>query len=124
MKTWLIIIGSILFLVVFILIISYLSSVLILKAASKFMDELNNDYANKIVKLLPNTNCKECGYDDCDDYAASLLHRACVKTCPYMSLKDNEKINELVDKFDKEIEELKEKDKQKADQKIWKRKEY
>ena len=105
MKTWLIIIGSVLFVVIFVLIVSYLSSMFILSSASKYQDEMNNKYLSKIKKLLPNKNCAECGCDTCEEYANELLQKRCSRTCPYCL--DFEKIDEVIKDFDKDIEDIK-----------------
>ena len=126
MRTWLIIIGSVLFVVFFVITISYLGSVAILKAASKYMEELNDGYSEKILKLLPRTNCKECGRDDCDEYVADVLQNKNNRMCPYCSDEINKKIEELVFKRDEEIEELK-KHSEEANRKSrfqWKRRDY
>lgn len=126
MRTWLIIIASILFVVFFVITISYLGSVVILKVASKYMDELNDSYSEKILKLLPKTNCKECGRDDCDEYVADVLQKTNNRMCPYCNDEINKKIEDILLARDKEIEELK-KHSEEANRKSrfqWKRRDY
>ncbi len=107
MKTWLIIIGSIIFTVLFVMLVSYLSSMFILGSASRYMNQLSNGYAARIRKQLPGKNCKKCGCEDCDEYAADMLYRRNTVACPHCSKNDLDKIEKTVREFEKQLEDNK-----------------
>lgn len=60
-------------------------------------DEITPDHTRKtipkvldILKLLPRTNCKECGLQSCMAFAAELVEGTCrLEDCPYLLEDDN-----------------------------------
>lgn len=50
-----------------------------------------------IYELLPNYNCKECGREDCIQFAEDLSRgRTTIKACPYISAKNHLKIRQIL----------------------------
>lgn len=72
----------------FILVVGTLSGLLIGFVASRYSVKNMNKYQKEIEALLPCTDCGQCNYQTCAEYADAVLHtEAPEDACPYV--KDN-----------------------------------
>lgn len=71
-------------LVVFVILVSLLSSLLISFLGIHLAQKKHKEQLNAAANLLPNIDCGECGYSCCRSFADALLcQEACVDSCPH-----------------------------------------
>lgn len=99
------IIGAIL--VVFVLLISGFSSVLISWVGIRYAEKRNKEYLNAVVNLLPQTDCNDCGCETCCQFADCLLCKEVpLDQCPHCPEEAKEPIRQTVAEANPESREL------------------
>lgn len=84
-------------LVVFVILVSMLSSLLINFFGIRFARKNHEAQLNAVVNLLPNIDCRNCGYSCCRDFADSLLcQEASVDSCPHCQEDVKEQLRSIV----------------------------
>ena len=94
-------------LVAFVLLISFLGSILISNVGIRYAEKKNESYLNAVTELLPGTNCKECGRENCRQFADCLLCKeASPDSCVHCGEEAKEKIYQIIDEANPEFHEL------------------
>ena len=91
MKTWLIILGFVAVILLLILGFSVLYGTVLLAAARRHVIKERRKYADKLRVCLPESNCGECGFTSCEEYAQKAAESGDFPSeCPYVSSEDKE----------------------------------
>lgn len=83
-----------------IIIMSFLLSLIITVASSRFAEKTVTKFHNELLAMLPGKDCGECGFKNCADYAqAFLCAEASEFACSYGSADLSEKLNGCLARF-------------------------
>lgn len=84
MEMWQFIILALVFFTVFFIGTAWLANMMMAWAGRRFSEKRQNEYLKALEKLLPGKNCGECGYENCEEYAAAVFYgRADKDKCPH-----------------------------------------
>lgn len=96
MKTWLTLLVMVVALVAILLVMCVVLSVGLTWIGVWITDHGAKKNAKAVCKLLPNTDCGQCGCESCMDYAQLVADFRCEQgQCPYVTPEINEKVKDL-----------------------------
>lgn len=105
MKPWAFILLTILSISGFILILTFLSSLMISMVAKKHSEKTRDATVTALKNMLPGHNCGACGCKTCEEYARAIF--TCSMDADLCTQGDEDlprRLNERMEKFLKELE--------------------